>query len=181
MDINQSVNAGVTAKFISSCNIEELLGKDEYFGSGSSFNFTEFNTSKSGSTGPLTIEYIEPPSVVEGIQDEVMDIFSINMSNLADACGVSRKTLYNWRIDCKTISRRKKGMDRLFKLSEAARNWRNSGYPQPAGLLREPMVNGKSLYDLLVAKPLDIEVVQSLGARLAMRQLGSVELIKPFG
>lgn len=177
--IDQDHNTGAVAGLKPPYSIERSYS-EAFHGTGAQIDGVLYSFA-SGQLGVIVITSGEAPSLVEQIQDEVMQTFDINMSELAEVCRVSRKTPYNWRDDDKTINRRKKGMDRLFTLSIAAKNWRNAGYPTPGNLLREPAVNGKSLYDLLTAEDLDKEAIQFLGARLAMRQLGSAELGKPFG
>lgn len=122
----------------------------------------------------------ETPSHVARIQDEILDTFGISMQDLAEACQVSRKTPYNWRTTERTVDRHKKGMDRLFQLSQAARDWKNSGYTKPGSSLRAPLVKGQSLYDLLLATKIDNDAIQFLGTRMTMAQLGDNDINNPF-
>ena len=122
----------------------------------------------------------EQPGVVEQIEDEILEIFGISMSDLADFCRVSRCTPYNWRKNESSVNRKKPGMARLFKVSQAAKNWRNSGFVQPGDFIDEPVVDERSLRDLLCADEIDLEAIQFLGSRLAIRNLGDSDLNNPF-
>jgi hypothetical protein len=127
----------------------------------------------SGSLAPFEFQLAERKSIISETQDQLTSTFGLVMDDLAAACRVTRKTLYNWRDHEEKINRRKSGMDRLFTLSIAARNWNNAGYGNPGDLLREPVIGGRSLFDLLEADELDLEAIQFVGARLAMRNLGA--------
>lgn len=181
MDIAQdfsSVHSGSTYGYADSVNIESKL-PEVFQGSGSFSDFGEFFTLPSGRNEPLNFVKLINGRVA-GIQDVVLDIFDLAMNDLAQACHVTRKTLYNWRKSEREINRRKKGIDRLFTLSEVARNWRNAGYVKPGDFLREPLLNGASLFDLLVADAIDQEAIQFLGARLTMSQLDTFDVSNPF-
>lgn len=180
MDIaSEQPHTGATAGFEPAYNIERLLN-ETFHGSGAPINIGEFYTPASGHLDRVAITFVKPSSVVAKIQDDILQTFSLNMSALATLCCVSRKTLYNWRVNEKVINRRKKGMDRLFEISKAAHNWRSASYPKPGEFLREPAVNGCSLFELLAAKTIDLDAIQFLGARLAMRQVDTLDVSNPF-
>jgi hypothetical protein len=162
-------------------NVTEL-----FRGSGALINISELDSSGSGHLGAYSIKFVKAPdvvkapSVVEKIQDEILAVFGINISTLADLCKVSAKTPYNWRTSEKIIHRKSKGMDRFFEISKAAKNWKSSGYPNISIHLRVPMVKGMSLFDLLMAEKIDAEAIQFLGARLALRDSDSLDIQDPF-
>ncbi len=180
MDItSEQHHTGATAGFEPAHGIEQSYN-ETFHGSGAPINIGEFYTPASGHLDRVLIKFVKPPGIVEKIQDEILRSFSLNMSDLAALCYVSRKTSYNWRANEKSINRRKKGMDRLFEISKAAHSWRGAGYPKPGDFLREPVINGHSLFELLAAKAIDLDAIQFLGARLAMRQGDTSDVINPF-
>lgn len=135
-----------------------------------------------GQTSRFITVKVEPDEAVDrnrvgDVQQLILKTFGIKPEFLAEACGVSRKTLYNWRGDVKP---RKEGMDRLFSLYQAAINWRNAGYPAPDALSERETVAGKTLHQLLVADELDLDAVQFLGSRIVMGAPAGAELSNPF-
>ncbi|MCK5617014.1 hypothetical protein KAR91_84915 [Candidatus Pacearchaeota archaeon] len=68
----------------------------------------------------------------------------------------------------------------LFIFYQIVLDWRASGYIAPWPFLREPLVQGSSLLDFLVADKIDKEAIQFLGARLTMREADWSDLSDPF-
>jgi len=92
-------------------------------------------------------------------------IMGLNKSQLAAACGLrTRKALYAWGTGAVP---RKNSMKRLHLLYRAALDWERSGFMQPEKALHLPVVQGKSLFDLLKEDPLDLEAIHFAGARLS--------------
>lgn len=117
--------------------------------------------------------------------DDMLETISrtlgLNKSQLAEVCGLrTRKTLYAW---VSGAVPRKKSMQRVHLLYRAALDWSRSGFVCPEKVLHVPILQGRTLYDLLKADPLDLEAVHFAGARLSMEnESGANALIKdPFG
>lgn len=120
------------------------------------------------------------PDRMTSIQDFVRSTFGLESDEaLARTCHVSRKTLHNWRGEA--VKPRKKGVNRLLKLYQAASNWRDAGYIAPDDVSRQETVGGKTLDDLLLADELDNDAIQFLGSRMSMPAVGNTELSDPFG
>lgn len=120
------------------------------------------------------------PDGLTDIPEEIRSTFGLNQSELAQACGLTRKALYDWQ---KGARPRKKAVERLKQLRRAALEWRRSGFPAPDRIcLHIPMVRNVTLMDLLKADPLDLEAIHFAGARMAMRDNGEQEsgLPDPF-
>lgn len=120
------------------------------------------------------------PDGLPDILEEIRSTFGLNQSELAQACGLTRKALYDWQ---KGARPRKKAVERLKELHRAALEWRRSGFPAPDRIcLHMPLVRNVTLMDLLKADPLDLEAIHFAGARMAMRDNGEQEsgLPDPF-
>ena len=107
-------------------------------------------------------------------------IMGLNKSQLAEACGLrTRKTLYSWATGAVP---RKKSTQRIHLLYRAALDWRRSGFLHPEKVLNLPVLQGKSLLDLLREDPLDLEAIHFAGARLRMGLEGATGMVSndPF-
>lgn len=112
--------------------------------------------------------------------EEIRRVFGLNQSELAGACGLTRKALYDWQ---KGAMPRRKSAERLRQLHRAAMNWRRSGFPVPnRNQLHMPVIRDFSLLELLEAEPLDLEAIHFAGARMAMSESFEQEagLADPF-
>lgn len=108
---------------------------------------------------------------LNNLQNEIISIFGITKDDIASICGVSEINVRNWSrkesIDCSN-----RGMNRLFKLSRAAKSWRNAGYPPvPKKSLHDPVIKDESLYDALTNSNIDVDRIVLIGARLALVHL----------
>ena len=100
--------------------------------------------------------------------EEIRRTFGLNQSELAGACGLTRKALYDWQ---KGAMPRRKSAERLRQLYRAAMDWRRSGYPVPnRNQLHMSVIKDFSLLELLEAAPLDLGAIHFAGARMAMRE-----------
>lgn len=117
---------------------------------------------------------------VNNMLESIGQVLGLNKSQMAEVCGLrTRKALYAWEAG---VMPRIRSMQRVNLLYQAARNWSRSGFVYPGKVLHLPIVQGKTLYDLLRADPLDLEAVHFAGARLGMANMGGANpLIKePF-
>lgn len=111
--------------------------------------------------------------------DTILTAFNLTKEELASVCRVqSRKTLYNW-IDGTSVPR-KAAMQRIFDLFDIAQAWRQSGYPGDAEAVHNPVLAGKSVFDLLREEALDKERILFAGTRLALSLGNSPTLKDPF-
>lgn len=92
--------------------------------------------------------------ITEALQS-IRTTFGLTMEMLADACGVTRKAVYKWLDDGVVPNRQHQR--RIFRLREAALNWRREAYPYPKSHLHEPIMRKKTLLDLLNEDPVDVE------------------------
>lgn len=61
-----------------------------------------------------------------------------------------------------------RGLDdnRLFALYDLAKQWKEVGYDPPGERLKEKVISGKSLYDLLIEEELDEKSIMFMGSKL---------------
>lgn len=117
---------------------------------------------------------------LETILEEIQSVFGLNQTELAEACKLTRKSLYDWQ---KGSRPRRKSADRVRQLHRAAMDWRRSDFPVPDGFcLHKPVLRDASLFDLLQADPLDLEAIHFAGARMSMRKVNEQAdgLANPF-
>ena len=113
---------------------------------------------------PLAQAPIPREPAVDRRIDVIQRTLGLSVKDLAAVCGVTRKTVYDWRRGSRPQAHHEA---RLRQLYRAAVNWRSEGYPEPAAHLHEPLHGERSLFDLLTASELDLEAIQFTGARLA--------------
>ncbi len=111
--------------------------------------------------------------------DSIADTFALNRRQLANACAVTRATLYAWREGAEP---RREALQRIADLHRAALDWRRAGFPRPEAALQLPLLQQRSLLDLLCATPLDLDAIHFLGMRLGLREAeaSTGELDDPF-
>lgn len=129
-------------------------------------------------TGDISRENAQE-NYLQDILDTIQETFDLNYSQLANVCGLTRRTLYNWQ---KGSQPRQQTNERVKQLVRAAMDWQYSGFPKPGKSLDIPLVQDRSLYDLLKASTLNLEDIHFAGARLAMREKVGKKphLIDPF-
>jgi hypothetical protein len=118
------------------------------------------------------------PSVRAAL-DLIERVFGLNITELAEVCGATRKPIYDWR---KGSIPRSEKLARIYDLRRAAVGWEHAGLGVPGAALRAPVIHEKSLFDLLRAETLDFDAIQFAGERLALkRELGAKrQLVDPF-
>ncbi len=149
------------------------------FGSGS-FE-SEFFSKLSGSS----FEIVNPPKesllirtpAIANVQDIICETLGLTIIQLAQSCHETPEALYNWR---QGILPRPSTVERLFRIYRATRDWREAGYPSPGSRLYEPLLGGRSLYDVLCCKPIDLDAIDFIGSRLAMEAIPMKPLQDPF-
>lgn len=122
-----------------------------------------------------TLDPIAP--MVELIQST----FDLTVQELADACGLrTRKPVYDWKAG--GVTPQKRHLQRLYRLREAALNWKADDFPNPGQARSLPLVGDQSLRDLLNSEPLDLEAVHFAGNRLQLEALNqtSRSIADPF-
>lgn len=146
-----------------------------YLGTGTSWQI--FYTNLSGS---MVFEEPRPQDTrvpIKAIQDRICQAFSLSTTELATACHKSRKALYDWIHGSEP---RPDSAERLFQLCRAANDWLDSSNPIPKTRLREPLLAGRSLLDLLVADEIDLDAIAFLRRRLDLETLDGLDLDDPL-
>jgi len=112
--------------------------------------------------------------------DTIKLAFGLNVSELAQVCGVERQMIYQWRGD---TTPRDSRLKRIFLLERAANSWLEDGFPVPGVRLQEPLVDGRSILDLLSDESIDLEAIHFAGSRVHLDSelSGSAPLKDPFG
>ena len=99
---------------------------------------------------------------------EICSAFGLTKDELTQICKVkSRKTLYNW-LNGESIPGRK-NMKRIFDILITARAWLDSGFAGNKAWLHQPVIDEKSVFDLLNENEVNKELIIFAGARLYMR------------
>lgn len=148
---------------------------DFYNGSGGKFSF--FDSSYTGSK--TIVSTTEESYTLSRAVDEIMQVFSLTLSDLAIALEVkSRKTVYNWING--DASPRKETMKRVFDLLMIARAWEYSGMKSSKDSLHTTILNDKSLFDLICADKLDKEEILFAGSRAQLLETPISALRDPF-
>ena len=114
---------------------------------------------------------------LEALLGRVESAFGITRGQLAQACKTTRKTVYNW-IDG-TSEPQAKNRERLFTLDVLATDWADAGYTTDRSLLQQPVIDGRSVFELLCDDSIDSELVLFAGSRIAMHR-DPVVLADPF-
>jgi len=121
-------------------------------------------------------ESIQANPIGEALQ-VIRTTFGLTMKMLSKACGVTRKSVYKWQDEDVTPNRQHQ--QRIFKLREAALNWRREAYPHPKNHLYEPILREKTLLDLLNEDPVDVQRILFAGQRLKLAELDAAAEVIP--
>jgi len=90
----------------------------------------------------------------------------------------SRKTLYNW-INGES-NPRKPAMKRIFDLLIAAKAWKHSGFSSDREQLRQAVLDGQNLFDILNQEIVDKELILFIGSRLNIMSPTKSAISNPF-
>ncbi len=112
--------------------------------------------------------------------DRIRQAFGLNVTELACVCGVERKMIYQWRGDA---TPRDSKLKRIFMLERAANSWIEDGFPVPGVRLKEPLLDGRSIFDLLSGELIDLDAIHFAGSRVHLdAQISASDSLKdPFG
>lgn len=111
--------------------------------------------------------------------EEICSAFSLTKEELATACKIqSRKTLYNWING--EAQPRKSAMNRMYDLLIIARAWCNSGFKATHPQIHQPIIDNKSIFDLLCETNIDHELILFSGTRINMLFSNQEKLADPF-
>jgi len=118
----------------------------------------------------------EPPLLK--VLNQIEKTFGLNRAELARVCGTTRKSVYAWADGNATPHAR--NLQRLFELQLLARDWREAGFPNERARVHEPILDDRSVFDLLCDKALDPAQVRFAGSRLTLAHMTSTQLSDPF-
>lgn len=104
----------------------------------------------------------------------IKSIFSMTEVEISQSIGVSRKTLFNWKQ--RESAPNKKKAQNIFDLYLLAKNWKDAGFTTDSFELETPIINGKSIKDLLKEDKIDSEKILFAGNRLSNKNLDEIEL-----
>ena len=135
-----------------------------------------FSTSLSGTK--TQVEQV-PQNKLAAAVNEICTAFGLTKEELAQVCHIqSRKTLYNW-INGEAIPR-KSTMSRIFDLLTAAQAWKHAGLSGDRDLLRQAVLDGKNLFNILNQPEIDKELILFVGSRLNLMSPAKGVISKPF-
>lgn len=146
------------------CRLLDDSLKNKYFfyqGSGGEIT-TSLSITPSGASIDL---YSKPQNNLKTAIDTICSSFGLNIKELSEILNVkSRKSIYNW-IKGETQPR-KLTAKKIYELLLISNSWANSGFSADRDLLYRPVIDGKSVFDLLSEKQLNKELVLFSGSRL---------------
>ena len=128
-------------------------------------------------TSSVVIMDYQNPRPLRSVLDKIQSAFGLGITDLAGVACTTRKTIYNWLEG--TAEPQKKNLERLFQLSVLAGDWADAGYTKERAEIRQPVVDGHSVLDLLSEESLDAELVLFAGSRLSMTKSKNA-LANPF-
>lgn len=106
--------------------------------------------------------------------DLIKSTFSMTEVEISQSIGVSRKTLFNWKQKESAPNKRK--AQNIFELYLLAKNWKDANFTTESFELETPVINGKSIKDLLKEDKIDSEKILFAGNRLSNINLDEIEL-----
>ena len=71
-------------------------------------------------------------------------------------------------------------MKRIFELSSAAQAWKHAGYSGEKHQLRQALLDGQSLFDILNQNKIDIQRLLFIGSRLNIMSSPKSNIGDPF-
>ena len=162
------IGSGAFNRVVNPSAIHLILTKEEleqkyslYQGSGGTVTCM-FSTSV---TGAKTQIKQEPQNKLAAAVNDICTAFGLTKEELAQVCHVqSRKTLYNWING--EANPRKSAMRRIFDLLTAAQAWRHAGFSSDKVQLRQAVLDGQNLFDILNQEKIDKELILFVGSRL---------------
>lgn len=104
----------------------------------------------------------------------IKSVFSMTEIEISQSIGVSRKTLFNWKQ--KKSAPNKLKAQNIFDLYLLAKNWMEAGFTTDSFELESPVIDDKSIKDLLKEDKIDSEKILFAGNRLNNTKLDEVEL-----
>lgn len=116
---------------------------------------------------------------VEQVIEDIRLTFDLSVSDFSEVMNTTRKTVYNW-IGANKITKQVV-IDRLFSLNVLAEAWREEGFANTKNYLRQPVIDGRSVYDLLSDELLNNDLIMFAGRRLALSSEVPTKIADPFG
>lgn len=117
------------------------------------------------------------PDPLESLLERIQSAFGLNKDELAKVCNTTRKTIYNWLGG--TSEPQERNRERLFVLDVLADDWAGAGYSTDRVILKQPIVDGRSVFEMLCEDPIDRDLVLFAGSRIALHDRRS-PLMDPF-
>ena len=129
------------------------------------------------STGSrITLEW-HAADPLESLLERIQSAFGLNKDELAKVCNTTRKTIYNWLGG--TTEPQERNRERLFTLDVLADDWAGAGYSTDRVTLKQSVVDGQSVFQMLCEEPIDSDLVLFAGSRIALQDRRS-PLADPF-
>jgi hypothetical protein len=124
------------------------------------------------------LDQLSPDDRLFEALEKIEHAFGLNKVELAKVCKTTRKTIYNWlRAESEP---QKKNFGRIFDLLVVANDWLDAGFPTDRKSLNQPIVDGRSVFDLLCDAKLDRSLIQFAGSRLRLSGASATPIIDPF-
>ena len=110
--------------------------------------------------------------------DKVQSTFNLTVDETAKVCGVSRKTVYNWK-DGDQPNKAK--FRRLMLISMIADAWRKSDLPVTRNVMEQPIIGTQTILELLAQTDVNQDKILFAGNRIKMDLIAQAQTIEdPF-
>jgi DNA-binding transcriptional regulator YiaG len=110
--------------------------------------------------------------------EKIQGTFNLSVEETDTICGVTRKTLYNWKDG---DSPRKSKFKRLIDVAFIADYWKSSSLSSDRALLEQPFYKNRSIMELLADKHLDKDTILFVGSRMQLDSINDAAPIEdPF-
>jgi len=180
-------NKYVENSLINSCNdkiciilTSDLSGASGNFGEWHIVGDSKITTTKIVEAKPENNSYGEIfAGKLKNVLDDIACTFDLNRTNMAEITRQkSRATIYSWINE--KAQPRDKTLKHLFDLWVLSKDWKDAGYKFKKSFLKLPILEGKSVWNLLCEEQINKEAVMFAGARLQL-EYGEFKAIKdPF-
>lgn len=177
-----SLPSGTTrapAAYYAAWPVEQLAPDDFRFGSGGTCS----HALRPGASAarivdkPSALSHLPEPPLLK-VLSQIETTFGLNRVELARVCGTTRKSVYAWA-DGKATPH-KRNLQRLFELQLLARDWREAGFPNGRARVHEPILDDRSVFELLCEEALNPAQVRFAGSRLTLADTTRTPLSDPF-
>lgn len=174
LTVSTMLNVGSLSNHSGSGFVQHVVSEPNHYSTGSiSPNFAWL--AEHSRTGQKYTILNKQTTILEQNLDFIKSTFSLTEEELAKSIGVTRKTLLNWKKYESEPNKEK--TQKMFELYLLAKNWKSAQFPTDNIKLNSPVLDGKTVKDLLQDSNSDSEKILFAGNRLMHQSIGETDLI----